>query len=190
MIIRVAAMAAVFADQMMQAPTVVQCAPTVPEPWWKWLLQFALSVVPVAGGVWIAWMAFHWNSKREHEQWILDQKKLEWRELLDAINECQDSLPLMAQLGDKSSAVSSTVLNDYQKVRKAQQILYDRLFIDRSTIAPVMSAWLSASEKGMTAIGGDALGYALAYGALVDKVRQAARKDLGLKGVDNPETMS
>jgi hypothetical protein len=75
-------MVAVFVDQIAQAPVVVQCAQNVPESWVKWLLQFILSTVPVAGGVGIAFWSFRATSKRDHERWILDQKMAEWSSLL------------------------------------------------------------------------------------------------------------
>jgi hypothetical protein len=96
MILHAASMAALFVDQLAQAPVQIQCVqqPT-PESWLKWLLQFALSIVPVAGGVWIALWSFHATSKRDHERWILDQKKAEWKELLVKIAEIEHELPIV-----------------------------------------------------------------------------------------------
>jgi hypothetical protein len=83
MILHLASTAAFFVDQVQQAPVQVQCIQqAAPESWAKWLLQFALSAVPVAGGVGIALWSFHATSKKDHERWILDQKKAEWQELL------------------------------------------------------------------------------------------------------------
>lgn len=81
--------AALFMEQANQVPTVVQCAPPTPEPLWKSLLQTAQIIIPVAGGVLIAWMAFQWNSKREHKRWVLDQKRAEWSQLLRSVAEVQ-----------------------------------------------------------------------------------------------------
>jgi threonine/homoserine/homoserine lactone efflux protein len=57
------------------------------------ILQVAQTVIPVAGGVLIAWMAFRWNSKKEHQQWIRDQKKVEWKELLVKVSAIEEIIP-------------------------------------------------------------------------------------------------
>jgi hypothetical protein len=97
MILHAASIAAFFVDQLAQTPVVVQCVQAVPESWEKWLLQFALSIVPVAGGVGIALWSFHATSKRDHERWVLDQKKAEWKELLVKIAEIEHELPIVLE---------------------------------------------------------------------------------------------
>jgi hypothetical protein len=92
MILHTVSMVAVLVDQVAQAPIVVECAQAASDPWWKWPLQFALSVVPVAGGVLVAWMAFRWTSSKERSQWVRDQKKSDWRELLRKSAEVQHVL--------------------------------------------------------------------------------------------------
>jgi hypothetical protein len=93
MLPHVASIAALFVDQVQQAPAGVQCAQTAPEPWWKWWVQ---SVIPVAGGSLIAIWSFVQNRKSENEQWlrnqkttreqwIRDQKKGEWSLLLRSV---------------------------------------------------------------------------------------------------------
>jgi hypothetical protein len=85
MVLHATGLVALFVDTVQQAPIVVQCAQAVPEPLWKSLLQIGQIIVPVVGGVLIAWMAFRWNSRKEHERWILDQKKAEWSSLLRSV---------------------------------------------------------------------------------------------------------
>jgi hypothetical protein len=88
MIFHAASIAAFFVDSLAQTPVQIQSVQqSTPESWVKWLLQFALSIVPVAGGVGIALWSFHATSKREHERWILDQKKAEWSQLLRSVVE-------------------------------------------------------------------------------------------------------
>jgi hypothetical protein len=77
-------------NQVSQAPTVIQCLQkTEPDSWLKWLLptviQTFVSLASIAAGVLIAVNSFRANSKKEHKQWILGQKKAEWRELLKAL---------------------------------------------------------------------------------------------------------
>lgn len=59
------------------------------------ILEFTQIVVPVAGGVWIAWMAFRWNRQKEHQQWVLDQKKAEWKALLIQVAEIEHQIPVI-----------------------------------------------------------------------------------------------
>jgi hypothetical protein len=95
MVLHFAAMAAILVDTVSQAPVVVQCPQPSPEPWWKWLLQFILSVIPVAGGVGIAVWTLRATSRRDHKRWVLDQKKSEWRELFIAFTEVKkEFLPI------------------------------------------------------------------------------------------------
>ncbi|MGD0729838.1 MAG: hypothetical protein ABR956_01145 [Terracidiphilus sp.] len=202
MMLHVASMAAVFVDQVTQAPIQIQCVQqAAPESWVKWLLptivQTVVSLLSIFAGVAIAVRSFRANRTTEHEQWIRnekaghhrwlrEQKKAEWREVLDAIKECQDSLPLVSLLED-GTPVSKDVLPAYHRVRKLQQILYDRLFIDQTTIAPLMSAFLDVSEQSKKAMAGEGFKYAIAYAAFVDKARKAAIKDLGVGGLNDTE---
>ena len=58
------------------------------------ILQFAQIVIPVAGGVWIAWMAFRWNRRKEHQQWVRDQSRAEWKELIREISTIEHEIPV------------------------------------------------------------------------------------------------
>ncbi len=97
MILHAASIAAFFVDQLAQAPVQVQCVqqPT-PESWMKQWIPTAISILSVGIGVWIAdrsirknreltlW-SFRATSERDHERWVLDQKKAEWSRLLESI---------------------------------------------------------------------------------------------------------
>jgi hypothetical protein len=86
MILHSTSMLVILAGETAQTPTHVQCILQMPsDPWWKWLLQFVLSVIPVAGGVLIAVWSFRRSRQTEHEQWIRDQKKAEWSCLLRSV---------------------------------------------------------------------------------------------------------
>ena len=97
MILHAASIAAFFAPQTPQAQCVVQCVQAVPGTWLDRLLQilpqFIVSIIPVAGCVGITWMAFRWNRKKEHEQWVRDQKIAEWKKLLECISEFESLFP-------------------------------------------------------------------------------------------------
>jgi hypothetical protein len=97
MILHAASIAAFFVAQTPQAQYAVQCVQAAPGTWLDRLLyflpQFMVSVIPVAGGVGIAWMAFRWNRKKERAQWVRDQKITEWRKLLECISEFDSLFP-------------------------------------------------------------------------------------------------
>src|ERR1700689_3389949 len=90
MILHVEVMAVFFVDQVTQAPVIVQCAQAAPEQAWKWglgaLAPWVGPILSTAGSIYVAWRVFRWQGKKDREQWLLDQKKAEWRELLDAIH--------------------------------------------------------------------------------------------------------
>jgi hypothetical protein len=92
MMIHAVSMIAVLADQVAQTPVAVQCAPSTPDPWWKWLLQ---TIVPVAGGTLIAVWSFVKNRKSEHGQWVRDQERAEWKELMSSIANVEHHIPII-----------------------------------------------------------------------------------------------
>jgi hypothetical protein len=87
------AMLAVFVEQTKQLPIVVQYAPLIPEPAWKWWLgALAPWVGPLLScivSIYVAKKVFRWQSDKDRTQWVLDQKKLEWNQLLSAVYACQ-----------------------------------------------------------------------------------------------------
>lgn len=91
-------MAAFFVDQLSQAPVVIQCEPAAPEPWKWWFGALAPWIGPLLSGVvsiYVAWRVFHWQGKKDREQWILDQKLEEWRELISVVASVEDSIPVL-----------------------------------------------------------------------------------------------
>jgi hypothetical protein len=181
MILHAASFAAFFVDQLAQAPVQIQCVQQASsESWVKWLLQFALSIIPVAGGVWIAWMAFRWNTKKEHQRWVFDQKKAEWREILDAIKECEDYLLLTDTSINREEIEAGLKYEALQRTRKVQQLFYDRLFVDRYALGQVLSRWNDVNKMICAEENGPSMEYTSAYIGLVDFTRRAARKDLGV----------
>jgi hypothetical protein len=90
MILHAVSMVAVFVDQ---AQCVAQCAAgAVQSTIWLRLLVVVLPSVLALG---VAWFAFWLNSRWNHEQWILDQKKAEWKELLIKIAEIEHEIPIL-----------------------------------------------------------------------------------------------
>ena len=94
----IALIAALFVDQLAPAPVQIQCVQqSMPESWLKWLLptivQTVVSLLSIFAGVAIAVRSFQANRKTEHEQWVRDQKKAEWKEIVEALNKCHPYLP-------------------------------------------------------------------------------------------------
>lgn len=71
----------------------------LPESWVKWLLptivQTTMSLASITAGVWIALWSFGATSKRDHRQWLRDQRKEEWKELLINIAEIEFEIPIL-----------------------------------------------------------------------------------------------
>jgi hypothetical protein len=203
MILHAASIAALLADQLAQAPVQIQCVQqSTPDSWLRWLLptivQTAISLVSIGVGVGIAVWSFRrnrqseneqWvrNQKAGHDQWVRDQKKVEWREILVALNQCQNSLSVISivegHLRRVSITASKEIDEQYSKVLRAQQTIFDRLFIDAITIDPVMAGWTSLTKAAREMLSGDVLEIANRHLALVNLVRNQARKDLGAEGV-------
>ena len=90
-----ASMAAFFVDQLVQAPAAVQCAPVAsPDPL---LARLIFAAIPSIFALGIAWLVVVWNGGREQKQWIRDQKKAEWSQLLRSVAEVQRVLRFGAE---------------------------------------------------------------------------------------------
>jgi hypothetical protein len=196
MILHAASIAAFFAAQTQQAQCAVQCVQATPDSWLKWLLptivQTVISLASITAGVWIAVASFRANKIAEHKQWVRDQKKAEWRELLDRVSPVCIRLTLDRPKG--------TMLND--KVTKELaylvQCLDDRIFIERNivgeiseqvtacidTISRYTSVQVSCIESTPEDQGKEIL---KSIRDITESVRNAAKKDLDTEGVDYPE---
>ncbi|MGB7984846.1 MAG: hypothetical protein WCF54_06770 [Terracidiphilus sp.] len=113
MILHAASIAAFFVDQLTQTPVQIQCVQqSMPESWLKSLLptivQTVISLTSIAAGVCIAVASFRANKKTEHEKWIRDQKKAEWKELLIKVAGIEEIIPII-----------STGLPDYKPLENA-----------------------------------------------------------------------
>jgi len=83
MILHAASIAAFFLQQAPQPQCIVKCVQAAgQDPLWARLLFAAIPSVFALG---IAWMAVRWNKNKEHDQWILDQKRAEWSALLRGV---------------------------------------------------------------------------------------------------------
>ena len=174
MAFQIASFAAVLADQVAKTSTVGACLQVAPDPWWKWLFQ---TVAPVAGGTLIAVWSFHSTGKRDHDRWVLDQKKAEWGALLSAIRECRPLIDRVVYMGAVGwERMAPDTANSIQAI---YQLLEGSLFIDRMTLNPVLAVWLQLIE--ITKKGEDSLQYTVAFAALMQELLNAARKDLGIK---------
>jgi hypothetical protein len=114
MMVHLAAMVAFFVDQVGQAPVVVQCVQPAPEPEWKWWLgALAPWVGPLLSGVvsiYIAWRVFHWQGEKDRRQWVLDQKRVEWKGLLQVVGSIRTILlPGVASPQDRAMQIRKSL---------------------------------------------------------------------------------
>lgn len=98
-------------------------------PWIGPLLSCAASIF-------VAWWVFRRQSKKEQEQWLRDQKKAEWRELLSAISACRGSWVLFSVL-DKQKPSLVGGIKGSEVFLQVKQMIHDRLFIDEQCMAVV-----------------------------------------------------
>ena len=139
------ALVALLLDEGSKSQVVVQCSQSMSDPWWKWLVQFLcqllLSIIPVAGGVWIALWSFQNNSKKEnerwardvekeHSQWLRDHRKVEWQKLLALASRIEEFMPSVGAGGETIKAVHDPDFN--QHLRDATRASMECVFISRS----------------------------------------------------------
>ena len=115
MILHAASIAAFFVDQLEQAPVQIQCVQqAATESWLKQWIPTTVSLLSIGVGVWIARWSFRVSSEREHEQWILDQKKAEWKNLLSEIAACEKEIVSWIELPLGKWTVNQSLKNSAQ----------------------------------------------------------------------------
>jgi hypothetical protein len=141
MILHAASMAALFVDQMAQAPVVVHCAQSAPEPTLEWLLPTVvltvISVVSITAGVLIAVWSFRkhrqtefdlWSRSQQtqQKQWLRDQEKAEWKELLVRVAEIENEIPETPNRTSKCEKLE-TVIAGILPYLRGTIFVYERL---------------------------------------------------------------
>lgn len=183
MIWHLAGMIGALAAQAQGAMQIQCVQQAVPESWVKLLptvVQTVVSLASIAAGVSIAVWSFRKNRQVEHEQWVRDQKKAEWRELLEAVKACERDLALISIPG---KAIPDSAKSDaYQRARRVQMLFYDRLFIDDFALIGVLSKWVKISDWINMPDENRLLSaeYTSAFTGLLEELRKSARKDLGV----------
>ncbi len=124
MVFHTVTMIATLADGAAQATIQVQCAlQQATDPWWRWLLptvvQTAVSLLSVVAGVAIAVWSFRRNRKTEHEQWIRDQKRSDWKQLLKAVAEFGMIVPAVSKIEVDYIQVAEGLISAIQRVEEA-----------------------------------------------------------------------
>jgi hypothetical protein len=189
MILHAVSIAAFLLDSVQQAPVTIQCLQAAPESWSKWLVQFLVSLIPVVGGVGIALWSFRATSKRDHKRWLLDQKKAEWKELLDAASDCMIPLAIASTPRGKLTSVERAITEEeILKLTRIDQLLDIRMFIDQSILSPIRLKWHEARERatqGAEASNDEiAMSHVLLmHSILIKDLREAAKKDMGIEDI-------
>jgi hypothetical protein len=127
MIHHAVSMVAVFVGQMAQAPVQIQCVQAVgQDPLWARLFVAAIPSIFALG---IAWLVFRWNRKREHKQWVLDNKKIEWRALLELASKVEQFMPSVAIGGELTKTVHDPSFREH--LREMTQTVLKCVFISK-----------------------------------------------------------
>jgi hypothetical protein len=128
MIFSFASMIAVLVETVAQPPVVVQCSPIPAQD--AASVRLVLASIPSAFALGIAWMAFRWNRQNESDRWVRDQRKLEWRNLLDSLTSIEEAIPsafckqLLDLLGKNSSAPDKYLLSVAAFRRQMRTLLF------------------------------------------------------------------
>lgn len=107
-------------------------------------LAVATWIGPVISGLFsffVAWMVFHVQGKKEREQWIRDQKKAEWRELISKVAAIEDHIPVLVE----SNSLNIDALKN--AILSVIPLLRDRIFIrDELERNKYRDQWVSLLE--------------------------------------------
>lgn len=101
--------------QLQQASTPVQVQMVTDTGFKWWLSSLAPWVGPLLSGVvsiYVAWKVFQWQGRKEREQWVRDQKKAAWKDILKGIAEVQRVVRAGEALNGKNIDAIRTQLED------------------------------------------------------------------------------
>lgn len=128
------------------------------------------------------------STYRQKADWINDNKKAEWRELIDVLNECMDKKTIAFE--PFISGPASDDLDWHNARWRGTRIIRDRIFI-ADAIEEIDKAWdelvsyivLKEAPREPTQQGGLPTmgGYVLRSSTLRDLLTSTARKDFGMK---------
>jgi hypothetical protein len=184
MILHAASIAAFFVDQLAQVPVQIQCVSNAgQDPIWVRLL---FDAVPSIFALGIAALVFYWNGGREHRRWVLDQKRAEWKEVLNAVNASHTDL-LRASVPEEQ--VDESNRKEYvlaqENILAVDRVFGDRLFIDSAIMESLKAQWHAVWEAVKAANNMEnpeaaaSLWY-VSFRKYVEEIRTTARKDLGI----------
>jgi hypothetical protein len=99
MILYAATLAAFVANEAANTPiSTMSCQ----DPLWARLIIASIPSILALG---IAWMAFRWNSQKDHKRWVLDNKKIEWQRMLTLASAVEKFMPSVAPGSETIEAV-------------------------------------------------------------------------------------
>jgi hypothetical protein len=89
------------------------------------------------------------SARRSHQEWINDNKKTEWRELIDALRE---SIRVMAYRYDSEMPWKVTPgadeRHDEETIRKGEVVIRDRIFISKTVQeSGLFQQWVELSKE-------------------------------------------
>jgi len=120
MILHVASIAAFFIQQSPQPQCVIQCLQSVAEPQWKWwfgaLAPWVGPLLSCVVSIYVAWKVFRWQGNKDHQQWILENKKREWQELITLAAEIEQHMPSVGIGKELIDAVKGTALDQHLRL--------------------------------------------------------------------------
>jgi hypothetical protein len=148
MILHAVSMVAVFVDQLAFEPVAFQCAPNSgQDPLWARLFFEAIPSIFALG---IAALVFYWNGRREHKQWLLDQKKPEWDEIHGLVSDVWSILHPIFKKDELDLVTNDTLFFAVRKLRLplAHTKFIARPFNDNAFEAKFDKFFITIAEKG------------------------------------------
>lgn len=136
------------------------------------LLAIWSALGPLVGVLIGAWLTRLW----QREQWVLDGKKAEYRELLSTLSQ---SYHLIVKLLPTTGGISALSEEKYQAVEEAWiagvKVIEDRIFIDQGIRAGnIRESWMQVADFDMQKLDGQ-------WKGIHDAIMRMAHQDLGIE---------
>lgn len=121
----------IYLEAASQVTSIVPCPQNAPEPEWRfWVGATAPWIGPLISGavsVYIAWKVFRWQGRKDHRQWVLENKKNEWHELISLAAEIEKHMPSVGIGRELIDAVKGSSLD--QHLRNMTQAVLRCIFV-------------------------------------------------------------
>jgi len=96
-----------------------------------------IAAIPSIFALTIAWLVFGWNRRKDHKQWVLENKKAEWKILLELASKVEQFTPSVAVGGELIGMMHDPSFR--QHLREMTQTVLKCVFISETKAEKIIT---------------------------------------------------